>query len=287
MRYDTKSAHRSLNILSCDPRIIQNPLALRTDPERNASTIIARGGRVQLKQQPPRVGFTAIVSCVDRRKRSGRPAATGTGRVTASKGARSPLTRFRVKATKGGSFLRARMFSRSSITRTTSGAVFCKSSRGGASPSMSPRLRLVLANSEALPEARPIGRGPGRSPGRISPAGKRAIYPRQPHSPTRTPRPHSQSTILTHVTVPRINTLDAHALVLLLLPSFLPSSLPYFFPSPLHSQKARKRGPREDESKNRFSAILAHSHERERTCLAGGFLLFYFILGIVTSCHFP
>lgn len=30
---------------------------------------------------------------------------------------------------------------------------------------------------------------PGRSPGRASPAGKRAIYPRQPHSPTRTPRP--------------------------------------------------------------------------------------------------
>ena len=46
--------------------------------------------------------------------------------------------------------------------------------------------------------------------GYTSPAGKRTIYPRQPHSPTPAcPRP--QSTILPHVTVPHINILDARA----------------------------------------------------------------------------
>lgn len=108
------------------------------------------------------------------------------------------LTRFRVRARrpKAGPFLRARMFSRSSITRTTSGAAFCEASRGGASfivvvvvvvlflPFL--LLFLLLSSSRRFP----IGccTEPGRSPGRASPAGKRAIYPRQPHSPTRTRR---------------------------------------------------------------------------------------------------
>lgn len=54
-----------------------------------------------------------------------------------------------------------------------------------------------------------------------------------------TPGPRSQSTILTHVTVPRINTLHAHALVLLAA-SFL--FLLFFFL--LRSYLLRKRGSR-------------------------------------------
>lgn len=54
-----------------------------------------------------------------------------------------------------------------------------------------------------------------------------------------TPRPRSQSTILTHVTVPRINTLHAHALVLLAA-SFL--FLLFFFL--LCSYLLRKQGSR-------------------------------------------
>jgi len=79
--------------------------------------------------------------------------------------------------------------------------LFASAGRGGASPSSSsfpcPSLPLLLFHPASSWRFLKISRGtegpigcctePGRSPGRASPAGKRAIYPRQPHSPTRTP----------------------------------------------------------------------------------------------------
>lgn len=147
------------------------------------------------------------------------------------------------------------MFSRSSITRTTSGAAFCECQaveqrrrhrrrRRRLLPLLPPPPSLSPHVLATLPEDLSRHGGPDRLLHRarkivrasVSRGETRHLSTSASFTDTHTGA-GSQSTILTHVTVPRINTLHAHAFV---PSSFLPFVLSFLLPFALSpSEKAR------------------------------------------------